>query len=54
MQKGYLLAPGPTSIPPGVLPAMSASMIHRRVPAFEKLGEEVREGLKDVFRTDLS
>jgi aspartate aminotransferase-like enzyme len=33
MQKGYLLAPGPTSVPPGLLLAMSASMFHHRVPA---------------------
>ena len=34
MQKGYLLAPGPTSVPPGVILAMSASMIHHRPPAY--------------------
>ncbi len=52
MQKGYLLAPGPTPIPPRVLQAMSASIIHHRVPAFEAMMAEVREGLRYVFQTD--
>jgi len=51
MQKGYLLAPGPTQIPPDVLLKMAAPIIHHRNPLFEKLLEEVRENLKYLFGT---
>src|SRR4030065_944077 len=52
MQKKYLLfAPGPTPIPPNVLLAMAEPIIHHRAPAYVKVLEEVREGLKYVFQT---
>ncbi|MBW2183691.1 MAG: alanine--glyoxylate aminotransferase family protein [Deltaproteobacteria bacterium] len=52
MQKKYLLfAPGPTPIPPDVLLAMAEPIIHHRAPAYVKVLEEVREGLKYLFQT---
>jgi len=52
MQKKYLLfAPGPSPIPPDVLLAMAEPIIHHRAPAYVKLLEEVREGLKYLFQT---
>ncbi len=49
--KYYLLAPGPTPVPPEILKKMSEPIIHHREPAFEKVLEEVREGLKYLFQT---
>jgi aspartate aminotransferase-like enzyme len=52
MQKKYLLfAPGPSPIPPNVLLAMAEPIIHHRAPAYIKVLEEVREGLKYLFQT---
>jgi len=51
MEKRYLLAPGPTAIPPEVLLKMAEPMIHHRNPLFEAVMEEVRAGLKYIFRT---
>jgi len=51
MQKRYLLAPGPTQIPPEVLLKMAEPIIHHRNPMFEAVVEEVRESLKYVFGT---
>ncbi|MGA3173994.1 MAG: alanine--glyoxylate aminotransferase family protein [Syntrophorhabdales bacterium] len=51
MDKRYLLAPGPTAIPPGVLMKMAEPIIHHRNPLFEAVVEEVRENLKHVFGT---
>ena len=52
MQKKYLLfAPGPSPIPPDVLLAMAEPIIHHRAPAYVKVLEEVREGLKYLFQT---
>ena len=49
-RKYYLLAPGPVPVPPKVLAAMSEPIIHHRAPAFVKVLEEVRGGLKFLFR----
>lgn len=49
--KYHLLAPGPTPVPPEVLKKMSEPIIHHREPAFEKVLEEVRAGLKYLFQT---
>lgn len=49
--KYHLLAPGPTPVPPEVLKKLSEPIIHHREPAFEKVLEEVREGLKYLFQT---
>ncbi|HDS17007.1 MAG TPA: alanine--glyoxylate aminotransferase family protein [Proteobacteria bacterium] len=51
MQKQYLLAPGPTPVPPRVLQAMSLPIIHHRAPVFKEIFEEVRAGLKHLFQT---
>lgn len=51
-QKPYrLLAPGPVPVPPAVMQAMSAKVLHHRTPAFEKILLETWEGLKFVFKT---
>ena len=49
MQKRYLLAPGPTAIPPEVLLKMAEPIIHHRNPLFEAVMEEVRANLKYLF-----
>ncbi|MBP9561456.1 MAG: alanine--glyoxylate aminotransferase family protein, partial [Syntrophorhabdaceae bacterium] len=51
MQKRYLLAPGPTAIPPEVLLKMAEPIIHHRNPMFEEVMEEVRQNLKYLFGT---
>ncbi len=51
MQKRYLLAPGPTPIPPEVLGAMALPILHHRAPEFAKLFGLVREELKWLFQT---
>jgi len=37
MLKRYLLAPGPTPVPPEVLLAMAKPVIHHRAPEFAQL-----------------
>ncbi|HBA53687.1 pyridoxal-phosphate-dependent aminotransferase family protein [Syntrophorhabdus aromaticivorans] len=51
MQKRYLLAPGPTQIPPEVLLKMAEPILHHRNPVFEEIVTEVRENLKWLFGT---
>lgn len=51
MNKRYLLAPGPTAIPPEVLLKMAEPIIHHRNPLFESVVAEVRDGLKWLFGT---
>ena len=51
MMKRYLLAPGPTPVPPEVLLAMARPIIHHRAPEFAQLFGEVREDLKWLFQT---
>jgi aspartate aminotransferase-like enzyme len=48
--KPYLLAPGPTPVPPTVLQAMAQPMIHHRTPEYEALFAEVRRDLRRVFQ----
>jgi aspartate aminotransferase-like enzyme len=50
-KKYYLLAPGPTPIPPNVLGAMAEPIIHHRAPVFVNVLKEVRERLKYLFQT---
>jgi alanine-glyoxylate transaminase / serine-glyoxylate transaminase / serine-pyruvate transaminase len=47
----FLQIPGPTNVPDRILRAMDRAVIDHRGPEFEKLGHEVLEGLKSVFRT---
>jgi aspartate aminotransferase-like enzyme len=49
--KSYLLAPGPTPVPPEVLAAMSLPVIHHRTPQFGTVLAEVQEGLRELFGT---
>lgn len=49
--KYRLYAPGPTPVPEEVLLEMAKPIWHHRTPAFEKVVEEVREGLKWIFQT---
>lgn len=51
MKKKYLLAPGPTPVPPEVLSAMSEPVIHHRSPEFVPILKDVLEGLKWLFQT---
>jgi aspartate aminotransferase-like enzyme len=51
MLKRYLLAPGPTPVPPEVLLAMARPIIHHRAPEFAELFGQVREDLKWLFQT---
>lgn len=49
--KRYLVTPGPTPIPPEVVAAMSAPMIHHRGPDFRALADRVLAKLAEVMRT---
>jgi aspartate aminotransferase-like enzyme len=49
--KPYLLAPGPTPVPPEVLAAIARPLIHHRTPAFARVLGEVQEGLRELFGT---
>jgi len=51
MLKRYLLAPGPTQVPPEVLLAMARPIVHHRAPEFTALFAELREDLKWLFQT---
>src|SRR5437773_8326076 len=51
MLKRYLLAPGPTQVPPEVLLAMARPILHHRAPEFAALFKEIREDLKWLFQT---
>lgn len=51
MIKSYLLAPGPTPVPPEVLAAMSAPIIHHRTPDFAAVMADVQESLQRLFGT---
>jgi aspartate aminotransferase-like enzyme len=51
MEKKYLFSPGPTTLPPEVLLKMAEPIMHHREPEFEKIFEEIRDGLKYVFQT---
>jgi len=51
MKKYYLLAPGPTPIPPEVLQALSRPILHHRTPEFEALFARVRAGLAELLET---
>lgn len=51
IRKDYLLAPGPTPVPPEVLAAGSLPIYHHRTPKFSKVVRECSEGLKYLFCT---
>ncbi|PYT96715.1 MAG: serine--glyoxylate aminotransferase [Acidobacteria bacterium] len=47
----FLQIPGPTNVPDRVLRAMDRPVIDHRGPEFAKLGKEVLEGMRAIFRT---
>ena len=49
--KRYLFTPGPTPVPPEVLAAAAAPVIHHRGPDFKELFARVIDRLKVVCRT---
>ncbi|HLB94694.1 MAG TPA: alanine--glyoxylate aminotransferase family protein [Nitrospiria bacterium] len=51
MRKRYLLAPGPTPVPPEILLAMAQPILHHRSAEFAELFGRVREDLKYLFQT---
>lgn len=46
-----LLTPGPTPVPPDILKALGRPLFHHRTPEYQKLFQEVSEGLKRIFKT---
>src|SRR5574342_216157 len=48
--KRYLLAPGPTPIPPEGLQVMAQPIIHHRTPEYEGLFADVRRDLRLLFQ----
>jgi aspartate aminotransferase-like enzyme len=51
-EKRYLVTPGPTPVPPEVLAATAAPMIHHRAPEFRAMLARVLERLALVFHTE--
>jgi serine---pyruvate transaminase len=51
-QKRYLVTPGPTPVPPEVLQAMSAPIVHHRARDFRVVLARLLERLPEVFRTE--
>ena len=51
-EKRYLVTPGPTPVPPEVLAATAAPMIHHRTPEFRTILARVLERLQEIFRTE--
>lgn len=49
--KKYLLAPGPTPVPPEVLLSMAMPMIHHRAPDFLPVLDSAKKGLQWLFQT---
>ena len=49
--KRYLLAPGPTPVPPEALLAMAMPMVHHRTPQFSAIFRAAAEGSKRLFGT---
>ena len=47
----FLQIPGPTNVPDRVLRAIDNATIDHRGPGFQKIGQEVLAGLKQVFKT---
>jgi len=47
----FLQIPGPTNVPDRILRALAQPTIDHRGPEFARLGKEVLEGLRAVFKT---
>jgi aspartate aminotransferase-like enzyme len=52
MLKRYLLAPGPTPVPPEALTAMAAPMVYHRTPQFSDVFRKAAERSRDLFGTN--
>ena len=52
MGKRYLFTPGPTPVPPDVLAAVGAPVVHHRSPDFLPIYERVLARLQEVFQTE--
>lgn len=52
MLKRYLLAPGPTPVPPEVLQSMAMPILHHRAPDFIPILESALKGLKWLYQTN--
>ena len=50
--KRYLFTPGPTPVPPEVLAAMGAPVVHHRSPDFRPIYERCLARLREVCRTE--
>ena len=50
--KQYLFTPGPTPVPPEVLAAVGAPVVHHRSPDFRPIYERVLARLREVCRTE--
>ncbi len=51
MLKKYLLAPGPTPVPPEALLAMAMPIIHHRAPDFLPILDSAKKGLQWLYQT---
>jgi len=51
LRKNFILAPGPTPVPPEVLLKMAQPIIHHRTPQFEAILAEAIGQLKEMLRT---
>lgn len=51
MRKKYLLAPGPTPVPPEVLMSMAMPIIHHRAPDFIPVLDSAKKGLQWIYQT---
>src|SRR5919108_4153918 len=51
-EKRYLVTPGPTPVPPEVLAATAAPMIHHRTPEFRAVLARVFDRLRQIYRTE--
>lgn len=51
MVKRYLLAPGPTPVPPEALLAMAMPIIHHRAPDFLPVLDSAKKGLQWLYQT---
>jgi serine---pyruvate transaminase len=52
VEKRYLFTPGPTPVPPQVLAAMGAPVVHHRSPDFRPVYERCLTRLREVCRTE--
>ncbi len=51
MLKRYLLAPGPTPVPPEILLSMALPIIHHRSPDFVPIIDSAKKGLQWIYQT---